>query len=394
MPGGLTRFSDSADSLVISMQRGGGSKDTWALTSGPVDTHTLLPVAGRRTDIKRTVSNLPSRAADNLFWLGRYLERVESTSRIVRCVLTRLTDEASSSSGRELPAIVRSLALVLPCPPGENSYQSEVDLRTTAKRVITALFDRSWNNSVSTIFAALNNLAWVVRDRLSLDTWRILGRLMEELPDNGTRTPRADEALALLNQIITDLAAFSGLATENMTRGHGWRFLDIGRRVERALNTFELLRSCLVIPIEPESAVLQAALEISDSAMTFRSRYGGNMQTPAVLDLLITDETNPRAVAFQSARLVRHIDALPREKSYPFASREQQFVTRLSADLQLADIFEMATVVPPGRRIALETRLLEWSQSLRDISDALAWHYFSHTQFSRADTIIRRGPRA
>ena len=109
--------------------------------------------------------------------------------------------------------------------------------------------------------------------------------------------------------------------------------------------------------------------------------------------VLITDETNPRAVAFQSARLVRHIDALPREKSYPFASREQQFVTRLSADLQLADIFEMATVMPPGRRTALEARLLEWSQSLRDISDALAWHYFSHTQFSRADTIIRRGPR-
>ncbi|MCC6798149.1 MAG: circularly permuted type 2 ATP-grasp protein [Candidatus Hydrogenedentes bacterium] len=394
MPGGLTRFSDSPDSLVISMQRGGGSKDTWALTSGPVDTHTLLPNAGKRIDIKRTMSNLPSRAADNLFWLGRYLERIESTSRIIRCVLSRLTDEASSSSGRELPAIVRSLALVLPCAPGKNGYEDEADLRGVERRVIAALFDRSWNNSVSTTFAVLNNVAWVVRDRLSLDTWRILGRLMEDLPDGGARPPRAGEALALLNQIITDLAAFSGFATENMTRGHGWRFLDIGRRVERTLNTFELLRSCLVIPIEPESAVLQAALEISDSAMTFRSRYGGNLQTPAVLDLLITDESNPRAVAFQSARLVRHIEALPREKSYPFASREQQLVTRLSADLQLADIFELAAVASQSRRAALEVRLFEWAQTLRDVSDALAWHYFSHTQFSRADTTIRRGARA
>lgn len=391
MPGGLTRFSDSPESLVISMQRGGGSKDTWAQTSGPVDTHSLLPPPGQRIDIKRTVSNLPSRAADNLFWLGRYLERVESTSRIIRCVLSRLTDEYGSSSGRELPAVVRSLSLVLPSAPGESGYLTEYDLLSVERRVIAALFDSTWNNSVSTIFATLNHVAWVVRDRLSLDTWRILGRLMEELPDNGFRAPRAGEALALLNQIITDLAAFSGLATENMTRGQGWRFLDIGRRIERSLNTFELLRSCLVIPIEPEPAVLQAALEISDSSMTYRSRYGGNLQAPAVLDLLVTDESNPRAVAFQCARLVRHIDGLPREKSYPFASREQQFVTRLSADIRLADIFELAAISLQGRRAALETRLLEWSQTLRDTSDALAWHYFSHTEFSRANTTIRTG---
>jgi uncharacterized circularly permuted ATP-grasp superfamily protein/uncharacterized alpha-E superfamily protein len=394
MPGGLTRFSESPDSLVISMQRGGGSKDTWALTSGPVDSHTLLPPAGRRMDIRRTVSNLPSRAADNLFWLGRYLERAESTSRIIRCVLSRLTDESGGSSGRELPAVIQSLSLVLPSAPGENWYHMDFNARTVARRVIAALFDRSWNNSVSSVFATLNNVAWVVRDRLSLDTWRILGRLMEELPGNGVRAPRAGEALALLNQLITSLAAFSGLATENMTRGQGWRFLDIGRRVERALNTFELLRSSLVIPIEPESAVLHAALEIADSAMTYRSRYGGDMQTPAVLDLLITDASNPRAAAFQCARLVRHIEDLPREKSYPFASREQQFITRLSADLKLIDIFELATVAPQGRRVALETRLLEWSQTLRDISDALAWHYFTHTEYSRANTKIRTVPRA
>ncbi|NUM56874.1 MAG: circularly permuted type 2 ATP-grasp protein [Candidatus Hydrogenedentes bacterium] len=394
MPGGLTRFSETPDSLVMSMQRGGGSKDTWALTSGPVDSHSLLPPAGQRIDIKRTVSNLPSRAADNLFWLGRYLERLEGTSRTIRCVLSRLTDESGGSSGRELPAVVRSLSLVLPNPPGENWYEMEFNPRAVARRVVAALFDRTWINSVSSVFATLNNVAWVVRDRLSLDTWRILGRLMEEFPDTGFREPRAGEALALLNQVITDLAAFSGLATENMTRGQGWRFLDIGRRVERTLNTVELLRSCLVIPIDPESAVLQAALEISDSAMTYRSRYGGNLQTPAVLDLLVTDDSNPRAVAFQTERLARHIDALPRERAYPFASREQQFTTRLAADLKLIDIFELAAVTPQGRRAGLETRLLSWSQTLRDVSDALAWHYFSHTEFSRANTTIRTVPHA
>ncbi|MDZ4858328.1 MAG: circularly permuted type 2 ATP-grasp protein [Candidatus Hydrogenedentes bacterium] len=388
MPGGLTRFSESPDSLVISMQRGGGTKDTWARTTGLVDTYSLLPPAGQRIEIKRTFSNLPSRAADNLYWLGRYLERAEATIRIVRCVISRLTEENSGASGKELSAVIRGLGLVLPNSQGQNWFQPELDEKAVERSSVAALFDATWPNSVQSAFTRLNRAAWVVRDRLSLDTWRVLSRLVEDLPDNGAHLPRLSEALSLLNQLITGLAAFSGLAMENMTRGQGWRFLDIGRRVERTLNTLELLRSTLVFPVEPETAVLQAALEIADSSMTYRSRYGGNLQAPAVLDLLITDESNPRGVAFQVERLARHIDGLPREKSYPFASREQQFATRLAADLRLTDIFELATTLPPGRRVSLETRLTDWSRTLRDISEALAWHYFTHTEFSRYVTTL------
>ncbi|HRI88389.1 MAG TPA: circularly permuted type 2 ATP-grasp protein, partial [Candidatus Hydrogenedentes bacterium] len=383
MPGGLTRFSESPDSLVISMQRGGGTKDTWVRTTGTVDTHSLLPPPGRRIEIRRTLSNLPSRAADNLYWLGRYLERSESTIRIVRCVLSRVTEDFSGAASKELPAVIRSLALVLPHAPDHNWYKADLDVRELERYCVAALFDKSWNNSVQSAFTTLNRAAWVVRDRISLDTWRILSRLVEELPENGHKPTQLTDSLYLLNQLIMGLAAFSGLATENMTRGLGWRFLDTGRRVERSLNILELLRSMFVFPMDPENAVLQAALEIADSAMTYRSRYGGNLEAPAVLDLLITDESNPRSVAFQFSRLTRHIEALPREKSYPFASREQQFTTRLGAELQLTDIFELSTVTQPGKRVALESRLLDWSCTLRDISEALAWHYFSHTEFSR-----------
>lgn len=391
MPGGLTRFSDAPESLVISMRRGGGSKDTWVMTSGPVDNHSLLPLSGRRVDIKRTAGNLPSRAADNLYWLGRYLERAEAAVRTIRCVVSRITDESGTASGRELPAVIRSLALVLPSAPNKSWYDTDTDAATVERAIMGALYDPAWAGSVRSVFDMLNRAAWVVRDRLSLDTWRVLMHIVEDLPESPEPDARLGDVFVQLNQLITGLAAFSGLATENMTRGQGWLFLDIGRRVERTLNTLELLRSALVIPIDPESAVLQAALEISDSSMTYRSRYGANLTVPAVLDLLITDDSNPRSVGFQVVRLARHIDGLPTEQSYPFASREMQFVTRLSAELRLVDIFELAAAGPPGRRSVLESRLLEWAQTLRDISDALAWHYISHIEFSRTVPTLSKG---
>src|SRR5439155_14267552 len=130
-------------------------------------------------------------------------------------------------------------------------------------------------------------IATIVRDRLSIDTWRILNQLHQDVR---ARKPRVqlDDALALLNRMIMDLAAFSGMEMENMTRGHGWRFLDIGRRLERSINLVNLLRAAL--PADGNaSATLEPLLEIADSSMTYRRRYYAQAQLPAVLDLLLSD---------------------------------------------------------------------------------------------------------
>lgn len=385
MPGGLTRFSESPDSLVVSLQRGGGSKDTWVQTSGPVDTHSLLPAPGRRIDIRRSVSNLPSRAADNLYWVGRYLERAEDSARTIRCVLTRLTDDYGVAAGRELAAVLRGMALVLPSPTTQVWPTEDMDAKLIEQNILAAVFDEAWRSSVRATFIELNRVAWLVRDRLSLDTWRILSRLVDDLPSlsGESAQPPLGDVLVLLNQMILGLAAFSGLATENMTRGHGWRFLDMGRRTERTLHVLELVRSCMAWPGEQEPDALQAALEVSDSAMTYRSRYGTDLQAPSVLDLLLTDESNPRSVMFQVNRLTQHLNALPGERSYPFASRESLIVTRLSADLRLADIYSLCEPDAGGMRSTLASLLLEFSHRIREASDAIARHYFSHTEFSR-----------
>lgn len=376
MPGGLTRFSESTDRLALAMQRGGGSKDTWVLADGPIEMLSLLPQPGQPIEIKRAVTNLPSRAADNLYWLGRYLERAEGTARRIRCVLTRMTDEISSEEEGDFPHFLRTLAEgFTPRSEGVSNIQGLEQV------VMSAVFDSRRGESVQATFGALHRVAWVVRDRLSTDAWRILSRLIEDLPDEPFSGPTTQpgELLLLLNHLIGGLASFSGLTMENMTRGQGYRFLDIGRRIERSVHTLGLLRAGLANTGPAEGTILQAVLEISDSALTYRSRYGANLQTPAVLDLLLTDESNPRSLVFQMEALTGHLMQLPREKAYPFLSAEQQILTGAVSELRLLDIFALSESDTTGARTKLHTLLSRWLTLLPEMSDALARHYFSHT---------------
>jgi uncharacterized alpha-E superfamily protein len=149
-------------------------------------------------------------------------------------------------------------------------------------------------NSLSSVLASMHRLATLVRDRISIDSWRILHHIEQDLQPLMKR-PRVDLAdlLAMLNRILIDLAAFSGLVADSTTRTQGWRFLDIGRRLERSLLMIEIIRNTLIDSAGHEPAVMEAVLEVADSIMTYRSRYLSNVQPAPVLDLLLTDETNP-----------------------------------------------------------------------------------------------------
>jgi uncharacterized alpha-E superfamily protein len=381
MPGGLTRFSESTTALALSMQRGGGSKDTWVIAEGPVDTTTLLPTPGQPIEIKRAVTNLPSRAADNLFWLGRYLERAEGTARRVRSVLIRLTDETSVISEGEFTHILRALAEGLTMHPETDAQRTRRSGQALEEEIVSAVFDPQWAGSLQTTFGALHRVAWVVRDRLSVDAWRILNRVMEDLPiESAAGQPsRLGDVLLLLNQLIAGLAGFSGLTMENMTRGLGYRFLDMGRRVERSIHTLHLLRTCLATASPADSQVLQIVLEIADSALTYRSRYGTNLQTPAALDLLLTDDSNPRSIIFQLEALDDHLSRLPRERVYPFVSDEQRLIAHARDELRQIDIFHLGQASVAGERSNLVDVALRLGNVLPEFSESLARHYFSHT---------------
>jgi uncharacterized alpha-E superfamily protein len=398
MPGGLTRFSASAETMVVSMQRGGGSKDTWVLSEDPVSDDTLLPPGGQPVVINRGGNDLPSRVADNLYWLGRYAERAEGLTRLLRAVFVRLTETSGLREARELPILLRAVTWLSESYPGFVGEGAAERLARPTRELQAIIHDQGRPGSLASTLGALWRVAGTVRDRISKDMWRVVGDLVEttgamsEEEDDSRDGSPLFEAMGLptlstdlerLDRVVLTMAAFSGLAMESVTRGDGWRFLDIGRKLERSLQISTLLRSTLVFQTEPEGPLLEALLEVADSSMTYRRRYQGSVQPAAVLDLLLADETNPRSLAFQLAALADDVDFLPRDVKGTGRSLEQRLMLASLTTVRLSDAEQLVRAESTGRRLQLDNLLVELTRSLPVLSDAITQTHLSHLQTSR-----------
>jgi uncharacterized alpha-E superfamily protein len=371
MPGGLTRVSSSLNSMVVSIQSGGGSKDTWVLGDGPVSQFTLLRPAAHPLDVSRATFDLSSRAADNLFWLGRYVERVEGTVRIARSLLARVFQE-DSTRAEGLAAGLTILSTL--------GYLNNHRTATAEAEVLAMIYSPQASNGLIAHIHQVRRLAWLLRDRISVDAWMILNQLDQQF-SSPPATAEVGTGLAqdLLNHAIVTLSAFSGMVMEGMTRGDGWRFLDIGRRLERALQMTEILHTALPSGEPAATGALETILEIADSSITYRSRYLTSLQLDLMLDLLLVDEANPRSVAFQLARLREHVDHLPASQNAIRRPEEARTALGLLTAVQLADVRELAR--HDGQlRETLFTRLVA---GLASLSERLTRAYFSHAAQSR-----------
>ena len=375
MPGGLTRIAAGGEVPIVSMQRGGGSKDTWVLTDGPISPMSLLAPPTIRIQRERRSGDLPSRVADNLFWLGRYAERVEHSVRLLRSVVARLTDEDVSEVTPERTALVKVLVSLDLLP---TSLRVPRPARDLEQELLASLFRPGPGSRLRETLEDLRRIASNVRDRLSIDTWRILNQLRQDFRLRHGRI-QLDDALLHLNRMITDLAAFSGMEMENMTRGHGWRFLDIGRRLERAANMAALLTQSTA-PGAAHQAMLGPLLEIADSTMTYRRRYFAQPQLPLVLDLLVADATNARSMAFQIVQLGDHVDHLPRDKRAPSPAQEQRIVTQMAEAIANADLDVLGQPGEDDSFPELHALLNTTVDDLRRLSDVITYYYFSHAE--------------
>ncbi|MFO0949832.1 MAG: circularly permuted type 2 ATP-grasp protein [Isosphaeraceae bacterium] len=400
MPGGLTRFAAEADTLVVSMQRGGGSKDTWVQSAGPVSQFTLLSTVLRPVELSRGGGDLPSRAADDLFWLGRYAERVEGAVRLLRGILVRLTEKSGLVEVPELPSLLRALTNQTATHPGFLGFGAEERIAAPEAELRAVMFDVERLGSVAATIAALHRAAGKVRDRISVDMWRVLsglhlghdaphgfvGHERDRSPGgNGEAESRRalSELLDTLDRLVITLAAFSGMSVESMTRGQAWRFLDMGRRLERSLHTLGLLRCTLTTLSGNEAPLLEALLEIADSSMTYRRRYQSSLQTAPVIDLLLADEQNPRSLAFQLVALSEGINHLPRQATSVSLGFEQRLMLSVLSRLRGTDLDQLAQADPTGHRPELERLLTGLEAELPLVSDTLTRNYLTHLQASR-----------
>jgi uncharacterized circularly permuted ATP-grasp superfamily protein/uncharacterized alpha-E superfamily protein len=370
MPGGLVRVGQREDARALSRRSGEACKDLWIPSDTVVAPATHYPARVVAQRLERVTGDLPSRVADNLFWLGRYLERLEDTVRLLRSLLSRLAGESRYEPTPEVVGLVRLLVRLDLLPAGLRDAFTVPQLE---REVFTVIFQANRLGAIRELIDRLRRMAFVVRDRFSTDTWRVLNKLQADVRLQPRRTPWT-EALPLLNTLIFDLAALSGLESENMTRGHAWLFLELGRRLERAVNMLTLTQAALNVESSGHS-VLEPMLEIADSVMTYRRRYFAPPQPAPVLHLVLLDDSNPRSLLFQCDTLARHLGQLPRELHQ---SARQLAASRES--LRHQDVEALAAVglfALPG---AMSGLLQQTMMSLRGLSDAITHEYFSHAR--------------
>ncbi len=333
MSGGLAMTAPDVATLLDGVPERLQSKDIWVLSEKPVEPFSLLSGLHKVEEFRR-FGDLPSRVADHMLWLGRYLERAEGLIRLLRSLYRRLSSENRPEDIPELEFIVNLLRSTHTLPPleeGETLTREELEMQ-----LVEVFYRQDHPESVIAILKRVQEAARNVRDRLNRDSWRVINRL-EEFADNPTGDP-----LDLLDNTLFTLSAFSGLAMEGMTRSLGWRFMDMGRRVERALHQISLIRFGLPqVCVAPQNA-LEALLEVADSIMTYRARYRTAFQLAPVLDLLLLDESNPKSLAFQLSQLATHVEELPRSSERRFASAEERKALEMLTDIRLLELTGLA----------------------------------------------------
>lgn len=380
MPGGLTRVASSDEQWIVSNQLGATSKDTWVLASEPQRQVSYIEerAAGYTED---QTSDLPSRVVENLFWLGRYSERAEAGMRLLRTVLIQL------NSLSHLPLSVHDLMLkaitqVTTTYPGFTQNLPEM-LAQPEKELMSVILDRRRPGSITANLHAMLNCSEETKEMLSADTHRVINDLRDELAQlpqllgNGLSVA-PEEAL---DPLVTSLLALSGLTQESMIRGFGWRFLELGRRLERTLQSTALLRAMLVPVLEDseQEQVIETVLLTTEVLITYRRRYRTRPQLDHGLTLIMLDKTNPRSLHYQVDLLRQHIEQLQSRESSPVLTEEHRCILEALTLVQLSRPAELAVdSEDSGVRDALNKRLARVQTLLSSVATAISDRYFDH----------------
>jgi uncharacterized alpha-E superfamily protein len=386
LPGGLARLA-SAGQEITSMQSGGSSADVWALTQGEVDATTMLAPHLTPESLMQRKRMVTSRAAENLFWLGRYTERAENAIRLARLTLESLHGEEQSSAPLLgwLGQMALANTLVLPGVPAPAQAT-----RVFERSLIDSLGTTTGATSVGYYLRALKMAASTVRERLSQEHWRIITRAEEDLFTRfATARQKSDfstlQALQILKDTSDHMAAITGAQTDRMTRDDGWRLLSIGRHIERLGFLAGALSRALACGSLATDSGFDAMVELFDSSITFHAQFQQSRDMAALIDLLVLDRDNPRSIAWVAHTL--------RGRLAKLAGSEPHMLSELALKVpnpnvwglaQLCDLHvDLATPAPEVSSTArfelLEAVLRQCTQAAFDVSDDISSTYFTHS---------------
>lgn len=382
MPGGLIRVAPDSGPMQLSIAAGDGSKDLWVIAEERVEPVTLLNPHDQPIELRRTSALFPSRVADNLFWLGRSLDCCDFLARLIRALAERLADEGNVDLA-EVHFLARALSEFGQLEPGFVVDGLESQLPTLTEALPDAVFDAGEYGGLARVVNELTRLASLVRDWISPDTWHRINVTVEKFRTSSQKEWRdITDVVSTANSLVGDIASVSGLVFDGMNRGPAWRFLELGRCLERANSTAKLLLSAEWKRGPASTALLKTLIEVLDVRMTYRFRYRENFHRNAVLDLTITDETNPRSLAFQLDRIVSHVDRLPGFEARPLRSEEMRIVMHAVHAVRSLTSEDLAAAHPKAVTAALKIV----DDGTTQLSNVLTRKYLVHSGVPRQFT--------
>ncbi len=381
MPGGLAQVPHVPSRGLALLDAAPASKDAWVLAGGDTDSIAASRAVPATIVTRNTPDELRSRSADDLFWLGRYAERLDNSARAMRSTLVRIVvEQLGAAQQHELHLLVDLLAelgLV------DRSVAEWLPDSTALRRAIAQA--GAQDKKLHGIFHGMRRISQSLRDRLSSDMWQVVNVLLREAWERlGHQGQDVDALIAALDHLVGVIAAFGGMVSENMTRGSGWRFLDLGRRIERGLFGTTVLKHILAARGPQLEVALGLGLELFDSAITYRSKYLAAIQPGPVLALVLDEESNPRGVRFQLRAIERHLRALIASFDRPSEPHEQALVEIALQALQDLPIGLHGEEAGTFRSADYIAALEKTRARLLLLSDAVTRAYFSQVQMPHA----------
>ncbi|WP_394787757.1 circularly permuted type 2 ATP-grasp protein [Rhodoferax sp.] len=376
LPGGLARMVNARDS-VASMQRGGSSADVWVKARGEVDRTTLLQASLSPEVLTRRSHRVTSRAAENLFWLGRYAERTENSLRLTRVTLEGLggDDQTAAPFLTWLHDMATHHGLVLAAVPSPLLAR-----RVFERSLIAGLADPASVPSVGYNLRAIKHSASTLRERLSQEHWNVIVRAEDKFFSRCAQAARDGdfspmEALRVMEATSTHLAAMTGAQTDRMTRDDGWRLLSIGRHIERLSFLSTALARGFKAGSLANTGGFEAMVALFDSTITFHSQYQQSRDVAALVDLLVLDRDNPRSLAWVAHTLRGRLAKLAGSPANELSPMAHKVLS--PADWDLA---ELCTVDAQGNYSVLADLLERCTQCAYDVSDEISATYFTHSR--------------
>lgn len=373
MPGGLVRVSMNSGPMELSISGGETSKDLWVLNSESEKKVSLLPAEHCNVDLKRTGAMFPSRVADDLFWLGQSIERSDLIARMLRSMLARIemVHEANES---ERSSLLQALVDVGALATDDKGNLASVDYSRILDSMNDHCQDASYSKGLAATISEMNRLSSLIRDWISPETWQQLHLAGVEYFAS-FQSSEKHSLSDVFDDLIVTLSSVMGLIDNGMVRSPAWRFLDIGRRIERARIMATFVASVVRSGSLSHPTTLKMVIEIIDCQMTYRARYLDDIQQNAVIDLCVTDDSNPRSILFQLEEISRHVDMLPSFSAAPLRNDEKRFVMSTIHKTRMLTSDELGEADPQK----LLSVLVDVELSLKELANHLERKYLLHS---------------